>query len=152
MKNFPKKLFYKIGEVCDITQVAPHVIRYWETEFAALKPSKNSSGQRIYRFKDVDLVLLIKRLLYEEGYTIAGANKKLQGEAVRRKEDIAELVVSSSTRLIPKPEVGISKADFAAKTLEELKPVVAELHDTSDDVIAKLRGELQSILTLLDSK
>ena len=72
------KLFYKIGEVCKICDVPAHVLRYWETEFPSLAPNKNRSGQRIFRKKDVQLVAEIKRLLYEEGYTIAGARKQLR--------------------------------------------------------------------------
>ena len=77
MARVAKKLFYKIGEVCRIFEVEPHVLRYWETEFSLLSPTKNNSGQRIYRQRDLELIETIKRLLYEEGYTIAGANKKL---------------------------------------------------------------------------
>ena len=151
MKTFPKKLFYKIGEVCDITQVAPHVIRYWETEFSALKPSKNSSGQRIYRYKDVDLILLIKRLLYEEGYTIAGANKKLQSDVVRKRDE--RLVPETSAAAEPAPpREPVSKSEYAQRTLNELKPVLAGLEDTSPDAIARLKAELQSILTMLNGK
>ena len=72
-----RKLFYKIGEVCQICKLQPHVLRYWETEFSLLSPTKNNSGQRIYRQKDLQLIQAIKRLLYEEGYTIAGANRML---------------------------------------------------------------------------
>ena len=72
-----KKLFYKIGEVCQICNVEPHVLRYWETEFSLLSPTKNNFGQRIYRQKDLNLIEAIKQLLYEEGYTVAGANRKL---------------------------------------------------------------------------
>ncbi len=74
----PDKIFFKIGEVAEIAEVEQHVLRYWEEEFDILKPSKNKSGQRLYQRKDVDLVLEIKRLLYEEMYTIAGAKKKLK--------------------------------------------------------------------------
>ena len=76
----PDKLFFKIGEVCEITDTQPYVLRYWESEFPALAPAKNSSGQRIYRRRDIETVLRIKQLLYEEGYTIAGAKKKLDAE------------------------------------------------------------------------
>lgn len=72
-----KKLFYKIGEVCRLCDIEPHVLRYWETEFALLAPTKNRAGQRIYRQKDLQMIEAIKYLLYEEGYTIAGANRKL---------------------------------------------------------------------------
>ncbi len=72
-----KKLFYKIGEVCKACGIEPHVLRYWESEFRVLSPTKNRAGQRIYREKDLQLIRNIKQLLYKEGYTIAGANKKL---------------------------------------------------------------------------
>ena len=72
-----KKLFYKIGDVCKLCSIQPHVLRYWETEFTLLSPAKNRAGQRIYREKDLQLVQAIKQLLYQEGYTISGANKTL---------------------------------------------------------------------------
>ena len=74
---FPDKLFYKIGEVSRIVGVEPYVLRYWETEFSFLKPRKNKSGQRVYIKKDVELLLSIKRLLYQERYTIEGVRKRL---------------------------------------------------------------------------
>ena len=73
----PRKQFYKMGEVCQLTDTQPYVLRFWESEFSRLAPTKTSTGQRLYRRKDVDLVLHIKRLLYEEGFTIAAARKKL---------------------------------------------------------------------------
>ena len=76
----PEKLFFKIGEVCDIAGVQAHVLRYWETEFPMLQPQKNRAGQRTYRRRDVEMALRIKQLLYDEQYTIAGAKKKLAGE------------------------------------------------------------------------
>jgi DNA-binding transcriptional MerR regulator len=76
----PEKIFFKIGEVCDLVDVQAHVLRYWETEFPMLSPQKNRSGQRSYRRRDVEIALRIKELLYEDLYTIAGAKKKLQGE------------------------------------------------------------------------
>jgi DNA-binding transcriptional MerR regulator len=76
----PEKLFFKIGEVCDIAGVQAHVLRYWETEFPMLQPQKNRAGQRTYRRRDVEMALRIKELLYDEQYTIAGAKKKLAGE------------------------------------------------------------------------
>ncbi len=77
MPRYPKKLFYKIGEVCEICGVEAHVLRYWESEFSALAPTRNKSGQRIYRGKDLEIIDTIKRLLYQEGYTIAGAGRRL---------------------------------------------------------------------------
>src|SRR5436190_8993537 len=83
-KKIPNKLFFKIGEVCEITDTQPYVLRYWESEFPALAPAKNSSGQRIYRRRDIETVLRIKQLLYEEGFTIAGAKKRLELEMAGR--------------------------------------------------------------------
>src|SRR5881628_408559 len=76
-RKIPNKLFYKIGEVCELTDTQPYVLRFWESEFPQLAPKKSRTGQRLYRRKDIDLVLEIKNLLYQEGYTIAGARKKL---------------------------------------------------------------------------
>jgi DNA-binding transcriptional MerR regulator len=75
--SFPDKLFYKIGEVSRIVGVEPYVLRYWETEFSFLKPRKNKSGQRVYIKKDVELLLSIRKLLYQERYTIEGVRKRL---------------------------------------------------------------------------
>jgi len=85
-RKIPNKLFFKIGEVCEITDTQPYVLRYWESEFPALAPAKNSSGQRIYRRRDIETVLRIKQLLYGEGFTIAGAKKRLESELAGRAE------------------------------------------------------------------
>ena len=71
------KLFYKIGEVSRLADVEPYILRYWESEFPALAPKKNRGGQRVYLQSDLEMVLRIKRMLHQEGYTIAGARKKL---------------------------------------------------------------------------
>lgn len=76
----PEKIYFKIGEVCELVGVQAHVLRYWETEFSMLSPQKNRSGQRSYRRRDVEIALRIKQLLYDEMFTIAGAKKKLQAE------------------------------------------------------------------------
>src|SRR3989441_10580892 len=85
-RQIPNKLFFKIGEVCEITDTQPYVLRYWESEFTALAPAKNSSGQRIYRRRDIEAVLRIKQLLYDEGFTIAGAKKRLEMEMAGKAE------------------------------------------------------------------
>src|SRR5260370_36018294 len=76
----PEKLFFKIGEVCDLAGVQAHVLRYWESEFPTVAPQKNRAGQRVYRKRDVEMALRIKELLYEDQYTIAGAKKRLTNE------------------------------------------------------------------------
>lgn len=72
---------YKIGEVCRIADVQPYVLRYWETEFPSLAPNKSGGGQRLYTRREIDIILRIKQLLYSEGFTIAGAKKKLESES-----------------------------------------------------------------------
>lgn len=72
----PEKLFYKIGEVSRIVGVEPYILRYWESEFSFLKPRKNKSGQRVYVRNDLDLIIRIKKMLYEERYTISGVKKR----------------------------------------------------------------------------
>lgn len=83
----PEKLFYKIGEVSEITGLESYVLRFWETEFSSLHPQKNRGNQRLYTKKEIELILQIKKLLYEEGLTIAGAKKRLS-QSARRKEPI----------------------------------------------------------------
>ena len=77
-QRLPDKIYFKIGEVSEIVGVEPYVLRYWETEFELLKPSKAPSRHRLYKKKDVELLLEIKRLLYSEGFTIEGARKRLK--------------------------------------------------------------------------
>ncbi len=87
ISDFPLKLYYSIGDVSQIAQVEPHVLRYWETEFKSISPSKGDSGRRMYRKKDVENILLIKHLLYEKKFTIAGA-KKYFAEMRRKSDDL----------------------------------------------------------------
>ena len=128
-RKIPNKLFFKIGEVCEITDTQPYVLRYWESEFPALAPAKNSSGQRIYRRRDIETVLRIKQLLYDEGFTIAGAKKRLE----------AELAAKS-----PTPQ---SQAAASAELLEVAPPPVDEKALLT---IRQVRDELREILTLLE--
>lgn len=76
----PEKLYFRIGEVAELCVLPAYVLRFWETEFPQLKPVKSNTGQRMYRRKDVESVLRIKKLLYEEGFTIAGARQHLRSE------------------------------------------------------------------------
>ncbi|HEV8675332.1 MAG TPA: MerR family transcriptional regulator [Methylomirabilota bacterium] len=84
----PDKLFFRIGEVADLTGVPPYVLRYWESEFKLLRPRKNHAGQRVYRKQDIELVLRIKRLLYEDRLTLEGAKKRLQQESRTRTQQL----------------------------------------------------------------
>ena len=84
------KLYYRIGEVARITGVKPHVLRYWETEFRWMAPPKSRSKQRLYRRKDIEMILAIKKLLYEERYTIAGARQRLRELGLARASGTAD--------------------------------------------------------------
>jgi len=123
MEFVPKKLYYKIREVCEIAGVEAHVLRFWETEFPALAPPKSRKGQRTYRPKDIELVLEIRQLLYEDGYTIAGARRRMgmrePGPALKKQATIP-----------PTPD-----ADDKRPATERLK---------------RVQTELENILTLLD--
>ena len=91
------RLYYRIGEVSRITGLKPHVLRYWESEFRVIKPHKGGSLQRLYRRKDLDLIVKIKKLLYEEGFTIAGAKKKIRDlERLENKQMKLKLVEKGS--------------------------------------------------------
>ena len=82
-----KKAYYSIGEVCDLTGLKPHVLRYWETQFEVLHPTKNRAGNRVFRPKEIELVLLVKHLLYEKKFTIDGARQRLLD--IRRRGEIS---------------------------------------------------------------
>ncbi|HAC07575.1 MAG TPA: MerR family transcriptional regulator [Gemmatimonadetes bacterium] len=90
-----KKVYYSIGEVCDLTGLKPHVLRYWETQFGVLNPTKNRAGNRVYRSKEIEIILLVKHLLYEKKYTIEGANNRLvemrrAGKLEEERQDVLE--------------------------------------------------------------
>jgi DNA-binding transcriptional MerR regulator len=130
-KAIPNKLFFKIGEVCEITDTQPYVLRYWESEFPALAPAKNSSGQRIYRRKEIETVLRIKQLLYDEGFTIAGAKKRLEAEMGGRG---------------PTPQTMASQPDPG----ERVASSTPAEPDPSRALLFEVRDQLREILTLLD--
>lgn len=85
----PDKLYFRIGEVSELAGLPAYVLRFWETEFPQLKPTKSGTGQRMYRRRDVENLLLVKKLLYEEGYTIAGARDKLKQDSKPKKAQSA---------------------------------------------------------------
>ena len=98
-----KKEYYSMGEVCDLTGLKPHVLRYWETQFDVLHPVKNRAGNRVFRAADIEHVLLVKHLLYDEKYTIEGARQKLQelragGQIAEERQDVVEPELLSTMR------------------------------------------------------
>jgi len=120
--GMPRKAFYKVGEVCQITDTQPYVLRFWESEFPQLAPRKSRTGQRLYRRKDVDLVLQIKKLLYEEGCTIAAARKKLgMGEGQGALDDLFEVAPPDEPpRLVERPRPLGSVLSSVTSRLEEI--------------------------------
>ena len=176
-----KRLYYKIGEACKALGIQPYVLRYWETEFPALAPSKSRSGQRVYSEKELEIIRRIKELLYEEGYTIAGAKKKLETELANGllgglEAPEADLeggapAASAPPQLAPSPpiirrtrpqpvppEPVVPDAPDLAESPGE--PSAAAAHDTASEKriqklragIAKALEEAREILALLDAK
>ena len=93
--TIPNKLYFSISEVAEMTGVKPHVLRYWESEFSDLRPKKNRAGNRSYRERDIRMVMAIRDLLYQQGYTIQGARLQLR-ERMRRDEPAAQLVTATA--------------------------------------------------------
>jgi DNA-binding transcriptional MerR regulator len=108
-KDIPDKVYFRIGEVCDLVGVDSHVLRYWETEFSVIKPRRAKSNQRLYRRQDIENLLLIKKLLHNDGYTISGARKLL-----RRQDLLAEA-------LLQEEKEGSGKECSSGKQLASIK-------------------------------
>ncbi|MEJ2006773.1 MAG: MerR family transcriptional regulator [Acidobacteriota bacterium] len=113
--SIPDKLYFRIGEVSDLAQTKPYVLRYWETEFSTLRPTKSASGHRLYRRQDVEMVLEIKRLLYEEGFTIEGARKCLAGNSGD----------SGPTKVAPHSKLSDARLDAIKRELERILTIVS---------------------------
>ncbi|HEV7903110.1 MAG TPA: MerR family transcriptional regulator [Pyrinomonadaceae bacterium] len=171
----PEKLFFKIGEVCDITGVQAHVLRYWESEFPMLAPQKNRAGQRTYRKRDVEMVLRIKELLYEDQYTIAGAKKKLVSEIrgasklkvvtpdmnassvaateeTPKESNIRDAVqLQQPTASAPPPSAVVAAPSYASD--EEVLPVEPQtpLTDERRAALRRLGEQMRELLSLLDA-
>lgn len=123
--KIPDRLFFRIGDVSQLTGIEAYVLRFWEGEFPALSPKKTSSGQRQYRRKDVETVLEIKRLLYDEGYTIAGARKAMRGRP-KQKKNAAESG-EQSDQLFPSPQATAASSDLSG-IKQELREILALLN------------------------
>ncbi len=149
-KQIPNKLFFKIGEVCEITDTQPYVLRYWESEFPALAPAKNSSGQRIYRRKDIETVLRIKQLLYDEGFTIAGAKKRLEAEMSGRGPTPVSMAGDPQAVAEPAPKVPPTPAADAAKRAKTAPVKTDEETEKARAVLLEVREQLRAMLTLLE--
>jgi DNA-binding transcriptional MerR regulator len=149
----PEKIYFKIGEVCEIVGVQAHVLRYWETEFSMLSPQKNRSGQRSYRRKDVETALRIKQLLYDEMFTIAGARKKLQSEL--RETPKLKIVHPEPEREVAEVE-SQSPSLFEDTSFEEIEldlgtvePKVGALINEQREAIKRLGAQLLELREML---
>ena len=143
--TIPQKLFFKIGEVCEIAGVQAHVLRYWETEFPMLAPQKNRAGQRTYRRRDVEMALRIKELLYDEQYTIAGAKKKLASETrAPGKENLQPVQQKQNVRSLQPPPSLAGK--FTAPPADA-GPALSENQRAS---LRRVASQLREILDLLE--
>lgn len=148
----PEKLFFKIGEVCELAGVQAHVLRYWESEFPMLAPQKNRAGQRVYRKRDVEMALRIKELLYEDQYTIAGAKKRLtnelRGGAAKLKvvgeEDGHDASDSSIENAPPSERFAPLNTAYASSVV----PLAAEERQG----LKQLAAELRELLSLLEQE
>jgi DNA-binding transcriptional MerR regulator len=94
--SLPPKLYFRIGEVAELVGVEPHVLRYWEREFRSIRPTKSAKGQRVYSRRDVENLMRVRELLYREGFTIAGAKKKLQRSGLEPNEAVESTVEDAS--------------------------------------------------------
>jgi DNA-binding transcriptional MerR regulator len=149
-RQIPNKLFFKIGEVCEITDTQPYVLRYWESEFPALAPAKNSSGQRIYRRKDIETVLRIKELLYDEGFTIAGAKKRLEAETAGRGPTPSSMAGGAAASEAAEIEAAAEAAPSIPANAEGTQSAENAQNDKVRDVLVEVRTQLRELLTLLD--
>ena len=110
--EIPDKLYFRIGEVSDLVGVEPYVLRYWETEFPAVGPKKSGTGHRMYRRKEVELLLKIKHLLYDKKFTIEGARQSLQAESRAGKPKVVKRVQQDLFAEDPLPEIRRELADI----------------------------------------
>ena len=153
----PEKIYFKIGEVCELVGVQAHVLRYWETEFPMLSPQKNKSGQRSYRRRDVEIALRIKQLLYSEMFTIAGAKKKLQSES--RSGSRAKLPPLSNGQAAPRSTIEaptLFDAGFdESPSVNETQPISAPPPQTYNaeqrDALKVVAGHLLELREMLRS-
>ena len=147
----PEKLFFKIGEVCELAGVQAHVLRYWESEFPMLAPQKNRAGQRVYRKRDVEMALRIKELLYEDQYTIAGAKKRLANEL--RGGGKLKVVGSEDDTNVDNAPPEFAEGDlFQAPPAESYSRTVVPRTAEERQGLKQLAAELRELLALLEQE
>ena len=146
----PEKLFFKIGEVCELAGVQAHVLRYWESEFPMLAPQKNRAGQRVYRKRDVEMALRIKELLYEDQYTIAGAKKRLTNDI--RGGGKLKVVGSEDETTEGTPAFDFSESESFPQPTTFTRPPIAPRTAEERQGLKQLAAELRELLSLLEKE
>jgi DNA-binding transcriptional MerR regulator len=141
----PDKSLFRIGEVSRLTSTKPFVLRYWETEFPMLQPVKSPKGHRLYRREDIDTVFTIKRLLYDEGFTIAGARRHLRDQALGGNGTNGDAV-------IVQPESHNGETAPSAPQATSSQPMSSQLAMLNRQTLLDLRDSLRSLLTVLESE
>ena len=148
----PEKLFFKIGDVCELAGVQAHVLRYWESEFSMLAPQKNRAGQRVYRKRDVEMALRIRELLYEDQYTIAGAKKRLANDL--RAGAKLRVVEPGSEGSEDTGQVAFQQTSGDATVAPVFTPVESVGARTMEERLAlrRIASELRELLGLLEAE
>lgn len=141
-----EKLYYRIGEVSRITQIKPYVLRYWESEFSLMSPVKSRSKQRLYRKRDIETILLIKKLLYDERFTIAGAKKRLRELGRTALDAEADSDVAADATLDAVLETESAEAEETGESASQLN---LALVSSSVEKMQKIREALQAMRALL---
>jgi DNA-binding transcriptional MerR regulator len=142
--SLPPKLYYRIGEVAELVGVEPHVLRYWEREFRSIRPTKSAKGQRVYSRRDVENLMRVRELLYSEGFTIAGAKKKLQRGGVDASDAGAEASETPEAREQAEAGAMRSAADAADdEPIEE--PIDRDAARTKEQLLA-MRSDIEAFL------
>lgn len=151
MSELPSKLFFRIGEVAGLVGVEPHVLRYWEREFRSIRPTKSAKGQRVYSRKDVENLLRVRDLLYRDGFTIAGAKKKLQRNGAEPgAADLAAAMSAHPTE--PQIVPAVAAVAHAVAAAPVLTPAAStESNRAVRERLLSLRTEVESFLSELES-
>jgi len=150
MPVIPNKLYFRIGEVSKLVGVEPYVLRYWESEFQDIKPSKSKSGQRLSKRRDVEMLLKIKELLYEERYTINGARKRLKdvGKGDEKENPLPKIEDKPKSRQLEvfagKDEGDVDEVVVTSRSAKASKEAVS-----NTKVLKKIKGDLQELLSIV---
>ncbi|MBM9519833.1 MerR family transcriptional regulator [Desulforhopalus vacuolatus] len=140
--EIPDKLYFKIGEVARLVDVPPHVLRYWESEFAAIKPRRANSGQRLYKRADVEMVLQLKIMLHEQGFSIAGAKNLLKSGK--------KVIITAKKTAGVTPAVA-RKPQSRVKIPRSSALKVIHVTSSADVILGQVKNELQALQKYVDS-